>query len=144
LKLKEIKMVDIAVGKYQRISEENFEEVLRVLEVNIFLRKVATASTPQMKNGEEDGLWTIRMSTILKAIERSFRIGEPYDEITADGRDVSSIMTVVGDTFILLQNAKKVGQKSTKAIREFTNDGCILTTEVIGTDVVAVQKYKRI
>ena len=34
------------VGKYDRISAENYDEFLKELDVNFMLRKAATASTP--------------------------------------------------------------------------------------------------
>ena len=46
--------------------------------------------------------------------------------------------------FISIQTAKKEGEKSTKVVREFTDNEVIQTMEVIGTDVVCVQKFKRI
>ena len=37
------------VGKYERISAENYEEFLKGLDVNFMLRKAATISTPVME-----------------------------------------------------------------------------------------------
>ena len=34
------------VGKYDRVSAENYDEFLKELDVNFMLRKAATASTP--------------------------------------------------------------------------------------------------
>ena len=99
-------MGHFANGKYQRISEENFEELLRSLEVNYLLRKAALASTPQMEVLEGKGAWAIKLSTILKTIELKFIVDEPFDEITPDGREVSSIATVHGNKLIMFQNAK--------------------------------------
>jgi hypothetical protein len=39
---------------------------------------------------------------------------------------------------------KKEGEKSTKSIRDFNDEGCVLTMEVTGTDVVCVQTFKRL
>ena len=41
-------MVDIAKGKFERTSAENYDEFLQALKVNFLLRKAATASTPTM------------------------------------------------------------------------------------------------
>ena len=38
--------MDAFKGKYERTSAENYEEMLKVLDVNFLLRKAATASTP--------------------------------------------------------------------------------------------------
>ena len=137
-------MVDIAKGTYQRVSEENSDEFLKALNINFILRKAATISTPQMEVTENDGIWTIKTSTILRAIELNFKVGEPFDNITADGRKVSSLVTVEGNKIICVQTAKDINQKSTKSVREFAEDECTQTTEIIGTDVVSVQKFKKI
>ena len=138
------KMVDFAKGKYQRVSEENYEDLLKTLNVGYLLRKAALASTPQMEVSEDDGVWTIKTSTVLKSIELKFRVDEAFDEVTPDGREVSSIASIEGNKFIIVQNAKRVNQKSTRSIREFTADGCVYTLEVIGADVVCTQKFKRL
>merc|ERR1711942_259499 len=128
--------MDIAKGKFERTSADKYDELLKALDVNFMLRKAATASTPVMEVTEKGGEWSIKTSTILKAMELKFKVGEKFDETTPDGRKVDSIVTVEGNKFICVQTAKKEGQKSTRSIREFNEDGCTLTIEVTGTDVV--------
>merc|ERR1712203_848479 len=142
-KLKKNKM-DIAKGKFERTSADNYDELLKALDVNFLLRKAATASTPVMEVTEEGGEWTIKTSTVLKSMELKFKVGEKFEEATPDGRQVDSIVTVEGNKFICVQTAKKEGEKSTKSIREFTEAGCTYTIEVTGTDVVSVQEFKRL
>ena len=137
-------MVDIAKGKYDRVSAENCDEVLKALNINFLLRKAATISTPQMEVTEEDGVWTIKTSTILKTLELKFKVGVPFEETTPDGRHVSSLVTAEGNKFICVQTAKKSGEMSTKSVREFSEDECVVTFQIIGTEVVSVQKFKRI
>ena len=137
-------MVEIAKGTYQRISEENSEEFLKALNINFFLRKAATISIPQMEVTENDGIWTIKTSTILRAIVLNFRVGETFDDISPDGRKVSSLVTIDGNKIICIQTAKDKNEKSTKSIREFEEDGCTVTTEIIGTNVISRQKFKRV
>ena len=93
---------------------------------------------------EAGGTWTIKTSTTLKTMELKFEIGKEFEETTADGRDVKAIVTQEGNKFISIQTAKKEGEKSTKVVREFTDTEVIQTMEVIGTDVVCVQKFKRL
>ena len=93
---------------------------------------------------EEGGVWTIKTSTVLKSMELKFKVGEPFEETTPDGRNVDSVVTVDGNKFICVQTAKKDGEKSTKSTREFTEAGCTYTIEVTGTDVVSKQVFKRV
>ena len=93
---------------------------------------------------EAGGVWTIKTSTTLKTMELKFEVGKEFEETTPDGREVKAVVTQEGNKFISIQTAKKEGEKSTKVVREFTDNEVIQTMEVIGTDVVCVQKFKRI
>ena len=136
--------MDIAKGKFQRFASENYDELLKALNLNFLLRKAATASPPVMEVTEEGGVWTIKTSTVLRSMELKFKVGEPFNEVTPDGRNVDSIVTIDGNKFICVQTAKKEGEKSTKSTREFTKEGCTYTIEVTGTDVVSTQLFKRV
>jgi len=137
--------MDTFKGKYERTSAENYEEFLKALDVNFLLRKAATVSTPVMDVSEDGGVWTIKTSTTLKSMELKFEVGKEFDETTADGRDVSALVTVDGNKFVCVQKAKKDGHKSTKSIREFTGEECIYTMTIDGNDdLVCVQKFKRV
>ena len=138
-------MVDIAKGKYERVSEENYDELVAAFDVNYRLRAKGIAyETLYMEVTEEGGVWTIETSTILNTAELKFRVGEKFEETTLDGREVSGLVNVDGNKIIVVETAKKEGEKSTKSIREFTDDGCICTTEILGSDIVCVQKFKRL
>merc|ERR1712228_374609 len=108
--------MDAFKGKYNRTSAENYEELLKVLDVSFLLRKAATVSTPVLEITEEGGVWNIKTSTTLKTMELKFKLGEPFDETTPDGRDVTA--TVEDGKIVTVQKAKKEGQKSTKSVRE--------------------------
>lgn len=137
-------MEEKAKGKYERVSEEQYDDFLKALGVNFMLRKAATVSTPVMEVSELGGVWSIKTSTSLKAMELKFKIGEAFDETTPDGREVSAMVTLEGNKFISEQTAKKSGQKSTKTVREFTGSECIVTMTIIGSDIVCVQKFKKL
>ena len=137
-------MVDIAKGTYQRVSEENCEGILKELNIGYFLRKAANVSTPQMEITEENGDWNIKTSTILKTLELKFRVGEEFDDTTPDGRQVSCLVTIEGNKIICVQTAKNKRDASTKSIREFIDDECTVTTEILGTNVKSIQKFKKV
>jgi len=137
-------MVQIT-GKYERTSAENYEELLKALDVNYLLRKAATASTPQMEVTEENGKWKMLTTTTLKSMCLEFELDKEFEEKTPDGRVVSSIVTKEGDNkFVCTQTAKKDGEKSTKSIREFFDDKLVYTIEIIGSDLKCTQEFKRL
>merc|ERR1711892_825339 len=132
-------------GKYERTSAENYDEMLKVLDVNFLLRKAATASTPVLEVTEDGGNWTIKTSTTLKNMELKFKLGEPFDESTPDGRDVVATVTCEDGKIVCVQKAKKEGQKSTRSVREMNGaDELVYTMTVDGCDLVCVQKFKRV
>merc|ERR1711956_204738 len=136
--------MDAFKGTYTRTSADNYEEMLKVLEVNFLLRKSATVSTPQMDVTEDGGVWTIKTSTTLKTMELKFKLGEEFDETTPDGREVTALVNLEGAKLVTTQKAKKEGQKSTKSVREMNGaDEMVYTMTIDGSDVVCVQKFKR-
>merc|ERR1712066_1211435 len=126
-------------GKWERTAADNYEELLKVLDVNFLLRKAATASNPKVDITEEGGEWTIKQSTTLK-----FKLGEEFEETTADGREVSSVVTFEDGKIVTVQTAKKEGAKSTKSTREIVDDELVYTITVDGSDIVSPQKFKRV
>merc|ERR1712105_276176 len=135
--------MDSFKGKWKRTSSDQYEEFLSALDVNFLLRKAANASTPVMEICEEGGVWSIKTSTTLKSMELKFKLGEEFEEKTPDGREVTAIVTLEGNSLVSVQKAKKAGQQSTKVIREFNGDECVKTSTVDGKEVLCVEKFKR-
>ena len=65
--------IQFVPGQYTRTSEENYENVLKELNVGFMLRKAAMASTPVMTITESGGQWTMTTKTTMKSIELKFR-----------------------------------------------------------------------
>lgn len=76
-------------------------------------------------------------------MELKFKLGVEFEEKTPDGREVTAIVTKEGDTFVSIQTAKKEGEKSTKITREFAGDEVIVISQVIGSDLICTQKFKK-
>merc|ERR1711910_91229 len=127
-------------GTFTRVSEEGYEDFLKVLNVGFMLRKAAMASTPVMTISESGGDWTMTTKTTMKSIELKFRLGEPFDETTTDGRSVTTTVTQDGDKLVTKQVGKD-GSKDVTAVRQFTDEGLTLTMTC--GDVSSKQVYKR-
>ena len=76
-------------------------------------------------------------------MELKFKLGEEFEETSPDGRQVKSIVTLNGDTFESIQTAIKEGEKSTKVTREFKGDEVICKFQVIGSDLICTQVFKK-
>ena len=118
----------------------------QALDVNMLLRKAATASTPVTEISEAGGEWTVKTSTTLKTMELKFKLGEEFDEKTPDGRDVKAKVTFEDGKIVTVQKAKSEKEKSTKSVREMKGaDELIYTMTIDGVaDLVCVQKFKRV
>merc|ERR1712241_481600 len=127
-------------GTFTRTSEEGYEDFLKVLNVGFMLRKAAMASTPVMTITENSGDWTMITKTTMKSIQLKFRLGEPFEETTTDGRKCSTTVTVEGHKLVTSQKALD-GSKDVIAVREFTDEGITLTMTCDGTS--SKQVYKR-
>uniref|UniRef100_A0A673UEZ4 Cellular retinoic acid binding protein 2 n=1 Tax=Suricata suricatta TaxID=37032 RepID=A0A673UEZ4_SURSU len=75
-------------GNWKIIRSENFEDLLKVLGVNVMLRKiaVAAASKPAVEIKQEGDTFYIKTSTTVRTTEINFKIGEEFEEQTVDGR----------------------------------------------------------
>merc|ERR1712123_277952 len=116
-----ITVMEAFKGKYERTSAENYEELLKLFEVNFLLRKAATASNPVVEITEEGGEWTIKQSTTLKTVILKFKLGEEFDETTPDGREVKTVLTFEEGKLVTVQTANKeaVGHQGCQEVSSF-------------------------
>ena len=73
-------------GKYKLTHSENFEEFMKALGVGLVTRKLGNKSSPVVTVTEEAGEFTMKQESLVKTSEIKFRIGQEFDEVTADGR----------------------------------------------------------
>ena len=73
-------------GKYKLTTSENFEEFMKALGVGLVTRKLGNKSSPTVTITEEAGEFTMKQESLVKTSEIKFRIGQEFDEVTADGR----------------------------------------------------------
>ena len=134
-------------GRFKRISTENYKEMLKEFDLNSLFIKAATSSSapvPIIEISEENGEWTIKTTSALKSFSRTFKLGEPFDEITADGREVSSVIRLEDGKIVSVQTAKKKGVKSTRSVREIRGEEMNYSITVEGTNTVCVQRFIRV
>ena len=77
-------------GKYKLTHSENFEEFMKALGVGLVTRKLGNKSSPVVTITEEAGEFTMKQESLVKTSEIKFRIGQEFDEVTADGRQGKS------------------------------------------------------
>ena len=75
------------IADWKLISSENFEELMKALDVGFVLRKIGSQTKPNIKftlNGDE---WTMTTTSAIKTHVMKFKLGEEFDETTLDGRN---------------------------------------------------------
>uniref|UniRef100_A0A8C0L7E4 Fatty acid binding protein 9 n=1 Tax=Canis lupus dingo TaxID=286419 RepID=A0A8C0L7E4_CANLU len=81
-------MIEPFLGTWKLVSSENFEEYLKQLGMNAAARNLAGLAKPRISisaNGDEVN---IKTESSFKNTEISFKLGEEFEEITADNRKV--------------------------------------------------------
>uniref|UniRef100_A0A8C0WYL2 Cytosolic fatty-acid binding proteins domain-containing protein n=1 Tax=Castor canadensis TaxID=51338 RepID=A0A8C0WYL2_CASCN len=104
-------MVESFVGTWKLVSSENFDDYMKELGVNSAARNMAALVKPTVRISVNGEVVKIRTESSLRNIEISFKLGEEFDETTADNRKVKSIVTLDSDTMIHVQ--KWLGKETT-------------------------------
>ncbi|MPC40570.1 Myelin P2 protein [Portunus trituberculatus] len=110
--------------------------------VGMVMRKMGNAATPTVEILLEDGTYTLKTVTTFKTTEIKFKLGEEFEETTADGRTVKSTITLDGNKLIHNQvGDKEKKEKDSVLTREFTDTEMLMECKV--DDVVCKRVYKR-
>ncbi|XP_071642719.1 fatty acid binding protein isoform X2 [Temnothorax americanus] len=122
--------------RYKLFSSENFDEFMKALGVGMVTRKMGSTVSPVVELTEKDGLYTLKTTSPFKNTEIKFKLGEEFDEETADGRKVKSVCTLDGNKLVQVQK----GEKDTTIEREFnpTEMKAIMKVD----DIVCTRVYK--
>ncbi|XP_011158936.1 probable fatty acid-binding protein isoform X1 [Solenopsis invicta] len=122
--------------RYKLQSSEKFDEYMKALGVGMVTRKMGSTVSPVVELTEKDGMYTLKTTSPFKNTEIKFKLGEEFDEETADGRKVKSVCTLEGNK--LIQEQK--GEKNTTIEREFTPTEMTAIMKV--DDIVCTRVYK--
>lgn len=127
------------IGKWRMESSENFDEYMKAVGVGMLLRKTGNAMKPDTIISQDGDTWKLRTESTFKNTEITFKLGEEFDETTADGRKVKSTITQEGDNKLI--HAQK-GDVDTTLLREVAGDTLTLTCDAQG--VKAIRVYKKV
>jgi len=125
-------------GKFKLTSSDKFEEYMKAMGVGLVTRKMANSATPVQDitiNGDE---YTIKTATSFKTTEIKFKLGQEFDETTADGRNVKTVITKDGNKLIQTQK----GDKDSVLVREFNGNEMVMT--LTADNVVCTRKYAKV
>ncbi|XP_077095246.1 fatty acid binding protein 7, brain, a [Siphateles boraxobius] len=131
-------MVDAFCATWKLVDSQNFDEYMKSLGVGFATRQVGNVTKPTVVISHEDDKVVVKTLSTFKNTEISFKLGEEFDETTADDRHVKSTVTLEGDNLVHVQ---KWDSKETKFVREIKDGKMIMTLTFEG--VQAVRTYEK-
>ncbi|NXE43737.1 FABPH protein, partial [Ptilorrhoa leucosticta] len=141
-------MVDAFVGTWKLVDTNNFDEYMKALGEWARLRAGSEShhplfffflpSAPTTIIELDGDKVTVKTQSTFKNTEINFKLGEEFDETTADDRHVKSVVTLDGGKLVHVQ---KWDGKETSLVREL-KDGKLILTLTIG-NVVSTRTYEK-
>ncbi|XP_060690861.1 retinol-binding protein 1-like isoform X2 [Hemiscyllium ocellatum] len=128
-------------GYWKMISNENFEEYLKALDVNIALRKIAVLLKPDKDIAQTGDHMIIKTISSFRNYLMEFDIGKEFPE-DLTGIDDRQCMTTVnwdGDKLVCVQIGEKQGRGWTQWV-----EGDELHLELRVGDVNSKQVFKKV
>ncbi|XP_069460715.1 cellular retinoic acid-binding protein 2 [Ambystoma mexicanum] len=132
-------------GNWKMKHSENFEELLKAMNVNVMLRKiaVAAASKPAVEIKQDGENFYIKTFTTVRTTEINFKINEEFEEQTVDGRPCKSLVKWESENKMVCEQRLLKGEgPKTSWSREMTNDGELILT-MKADNVVCTRIYVR-
>ncbi|XP_034295347.1 retinol-binding protein 1-like isoform X4 [Pantherophis guttatus] len=96
-------------GYWKMLSNENFEEYLKALDVNIAVRKIASRLKPDKEIIQDGNHMIIKTLSTFKNYIMDFEIGTEFEEdlTGVDGRKCMTCVTWDGDKLLCVQKGEK-------------------------------------
>lgn len=131
-------MAESFVGTWNLKSSDKFDEYMKELGVGFATRKVGNLTKPTTIISVDGDTVTVKTQSTIKNTELSFKLGEEFDETTADDRKVKSIVTVDNGKLVHIQ---RWDGKETSLVREVSGNALTLTLTI--GDVVCTRQYEK-
>ncbi|XP_058490249.1 retinol-binding protein 2-like [Solea solea] len=127
-------------GRWEMVSNENFEDVMKALDIDFATRKIAV-HLHQSKIIVQDGdkFETKTLST-FRNYEVNFTMGQEFEEHVKalDGRTVMTLVNWDGDKLVCVQR----GEKENRGWKQWI-EGDMLHLELTALDKVCHQVFKK-
>ncbi|KAG9347489.1 hypothetical protein JZ751_005056, partial [Albula glossodonta] len=121
--LKLFNMVDAFCATWKLTDSEHFDDYMKALGVNLATRQVGNVTKPTVIISQDGDKVVVKTQSAFKNTEISFRLGEEFDESTADDRHCKSVVSMEGDKLVHVQ---KWDGKETKFVREIQNGKMVM------------------
>ncbi|KAM7384189.1 hypothetical protein PAMA_011503 [Pampus argenteus] len=131
-------MAEAFVGTWNLKESEKFDEYMRELGVGFATRQLGNLTKPTTIIAVDGDKVTVKTQSTIKNTELTFKLGEEFDETTADDRKVKSLVTIDNGKMV---HTQKWGGKETTLVREVNGNGLTLTLTI--GEVVCTRRYEK-
>ncbi|XP_006009740.1 myelin P2 protein-like [Latimeria chalumnae] len=131
-------MVDQFVGTWKLETSDNFDDYMKALGVGFATRTLGSVTKPSVVVSVDGDRITIKTESTVKTTSVTFKLGEEFDETTADDRKTKTVFNLENGKLIQVQ---KWDGKETIIGREL-KDGKMITVCTMG-DVVCTRTYMK-
>ncbi|XP_037549030.1 fatty acid-binding protein, heart [Nematolebias whitei] len=131
-------MVEAFVGTWNLKDSEKFDEYMKELGVGFATRKVGNLTKPTTIISVDGDKVCLKTQSAIKNTEVNFKLGEDFDETTADDRKVKSLVTIEDGKMV---HTQKWDGKETTLVREV--DGNKLTLKLTIGEIVCTRHYEK-
>uniref|UniRef100_A0A8C7DLT4 Fatty acid binding protein 7, brain, b n=1 Tax=Oncorhynchus kisutch TaxID=8019 RepID=A0A8C7DLT4_ONCKI len=87
-------MVDAFCATWKLVDSDNFDEYMKALGVGFATRQVGNVTKPTVIIAKEGDKVVVKTQSTFKNTEISFKLGEEFDEATADDRNCKVSVTI--------------------------------------------------
>uniref|UniRef100_A0A2C9JML5 Lipocalin/cytosolic fatty-acid binding domain-containing protein n=1 Tax=Biomphalaria glabrata TaxID=6526 RepID=A0A2C9JML5_BIOGL len=99
-------------------------------DVNFVLRKVGNTITSYEEISKDGDTWTVHITSTFRSSKLVFKLGEPFTELTLDGRNVKSTFSIEGEKLACRQEPIDPSNTPSYITREVLEDGRMLIVSV--------------
>uniref|UniRef100_UPI00358F46F7 fatty acid-binding protein, heart-like n=1 Tax=Myxine glutinosa TaxID=7769 RepID=UPI00358F46F7 len=132
-------MAETFCGSWKMVESRDFDGYMKALGVPFGTRKLGMMSKPVITICADGDTFSMKTQSAFKTTDISFKLGEEFDETTADERKVKSTVTVDEGKLVQLQ---KWDDKETTLVREIKDGKMIVTCTY--KDVSCVRTYDKV
>ncbi|XP_069477373.1 myelin P2 protein-like [Ambystoma mexicanum] len=132
-------MADHLLGTWKLNNSEGFDEYMQSIGVGFATRKAGALAKLKVTIGKNGDKYNLKTESTFKTTEMEFKLGEEFDETTADDRHTKT--TVTCEDGVLVQHQKWDGKETT--IRRELKDETLVVTCIMG-DVKCVRTYEKV
>ncbi|XP_062406902.1 retinol-binding protein 2-like [Sardina pilchardus] len=127
-------------GRWEMVKNDNFEGVMKAIDIDFATRKIAAHLTQTKIMVQKGDVFETKTLSTFRNYEVNFTVGVEFEEHTKglDNRKVKTLVTWDGDKLVAVQKGEKANRGWTQWI-----EGDILYLDITAEDQVCHQTFKK-